>query len=77
MNVRSISMYIYTYIDMFGKYIAVKGQAGDSWTQEANYFLPETVVPWGGKRSLRRYHMVVVDSDEYVGRFIHPRAGRV
>ena len=27
MNVRSISMYIYTYIDMFGKYIAVKGQS--------------------------------------------------
>ena len=55
----------------------LSGAAGDSWTQEANYFLPETVVPLGGKRSLRRYHMVVVDSDEYVGRFIHPRAGRV
>ena len=27
MNVRSISMHIYTYIDMFGKNIAVKGQS--------------------------------------------------
>ena len=46
----------------------IAGAAGDSWIQEANYYLPGTVIPLSGRRSLRRYHTVVVDSDNYVGR---------
>ena len=52
----------------------IAGAAGDSWVQEANYFLPDTVVPLSGKRSLRRYHTVVVESEEHVGRLIWARS---
>ena len=52
----------------------IAGGAGDHWTQEVNYYLPENVTPLVGKRSLRRYRTVVVDSDNYVGRLIWARS---
>ena len=52
----------------------IAGGAGDHWVQEVNYYLPENVVPLVEKRSLRRYHTVVVDSDNYVGRLIWARS---